>query len=693
MKFSSRGLLFALLLICINFLAIILFLIFFVDGTPISSSNFSKYEVDVYDVDFRLNDEKGAYLSLVGSIYQEGEPQDKEFHGISLTSNALRFTSVNLFVDSLEQDYRWSGFNYKVYLQDLDMGKEFIVKIGLDNAKSKVSIDYDGKPMYQHHQGYTYELYSVDGKLALKFYQDDDWFSKLDVATDYSCQTKYALELASDGLEFNLVDCYDSLEKAKVGMNLLEHSVESTPVIRRYDNQVIDMRSGFVNLGAIPVTELIRMYDNKEDRLNSTYTNGQFGYESAFIRSDIEESNRIKIKLSGKTAWVNYNHGDRTLQLIPTSQLLDYFEDVTHYIVYDVEGNRELNHKFTHRNVLLNDISSIKFGVGPSFMELNKKYYSFDGHYFYDDYFVMLTDMVDETKKNAVNQEPYYSYYQYLPIRSESNYTGDDLNKYFEYRALSRESVMEGYGNYFVLAEQETGVNAAIEYAWAVHESAFGTSKIALDKNNLFGMGAYDGNPYEGSLAFDSIFDGVEYHSKKFVSIGYTDVLTDYRYHGAFLGNKESGINVLYASDPYWGEKIAAHYYRMDSLNNFKDYGQYQLLVKESDAALRALYSPDGELAYNTKNNEIDYKIKNLVYLKVGETSDYYIVASEMPIRISEKEICIYSKYNTRTGEYDTIDITGEVEVGKIGFACKYNFEENLLYIKKSSYLRPINLK
>ena len=40
--------------------------------------------------------------------------------------------------------------------------------------------------------------------------------------------------------------------------------------------------------------------------------------------------------------------------------------------------------------------------------------------------------------------------------------------------------------------------------------------------------------------------------------IGYLDPVTDGRYFGANLGDKGSGINVKYASDPYWGEKAAA---------------------------------------------------------------------------------------------------------------------------------------
>ena len=50
--------------------------------------------------------------------------------------------------------------------------------------------------------------------------------------------------------------------------------------------------------------------------------------------------------------------------------------------------------------------------------------------------------------------------------------------------------------------------------------------------------------------------------------------LNDYagRYYGGYLGDKASGMNVKYASDPYWGEKAAANYYSFDKKYGLQDY-------------------------------------------------------------------------------------------------------------------------
>lgn len=64
--------------------------------------------------------------------------------------------------------------------------------------------------------------------------------------------------------------------------------------------------------------------------------------------------------------------------------------------------------------------------------------------------------------------------------------------------------------DYFYYAEQEYGINGIFLAAIAIHESAWGTSRIALDKNNLFGYMAYDDSPYESSMSFSDYSEGID---------------------------------------------------------------------------------------------------------------------------------------------------------------------------------------
>ena len=79
--------------------------------------------------------------------------------------------------------------------------------------------------------------------------------------------------------------------------------------------------------------------------------------------------------------------------------------------------------------------------------------------------------------------------------------------------------LMEDYGNNTVSKndvkkvaeniEKQYNINGIFVAAVGIHESAWGTSKIARDKNNLFGYGAYDSDPYNGSYEFEEYIDGI----------------------------------------------------------------------------------------------------------------------------------------------------------------------------------------
>ena len=94
------------------------------------------------------------------------------------------------------------------------------------------------------------------------------------------------------------------------------------------------------------------------------------------------------------------------------------------------------------------------------------------------------------------------------------------------------------------------------------------------------------------------------------MSWGYTDALDDFRYFGAHVGNKASGMNVKYASDPYWGEKIAGWYYRMDKALGGKDYNYYQLAIKLDNEMIPVL-SDDDKTVYLSANGKSNLPISN----------------------------------------------------------------------------------
>ena len=111
---------------------------------------------------------------------------------------------------------------------------------------------------------------------------------------------------------------------------------------------------------------------------------------------------------------------------------------------------------------------------------------------------------------------------------------------------------MAGLGDSFMRAEQSFHVSARYFVAHAILESAWGTSAIARDKHNLFGFNANDRNPYQDATTFAS-FDACIQYVAQFVAANYLSANGRF-YHGATL----RGMNVNYASDPNWANKIAS---------------------------------------------------------------------------------------------------------------------------------------
>ena len=127
-----------------------------------------------------------------------------------------------------------------------------------------------------------------------------------------------------------------------------------------------------------------------------------------------------------------------------------------------------------------------------------------------------------------------------------SGETAASLNQFLNGSALA------GLGASFMQAETTYHVSARYFVAHAILESGWGTSAIAQYKHNLFGFGADDANPYVDATTFAS-FDACIQYVAQFIATNYLTVGGQF-YHGPTL----RGMNVDYASDPNWAEKIAS---------------------------------------------------------------------------------------------------------------------------------------
>lgn len=232
---------------------------------------------------------------------------------------------------------------------------------------------------------------------------------------------------------------------------------------------------------------------------------------------------RLPVKISGLSGYMNKS------DLVAVSSDSDF---IPHYAT---DGNY-LYHE-------LSPYASIRVAPHSSSMTIGKKYYSADGMNF----------------ENFTVENPFL----FRDLRKPTNYTAEELDKVYSLMNI-KGSRLAGKGAIFKEAEERYQINALYLIAHSAIESSWGRSQIAKDKNNFFGIAAYDTTPYDSAKSFDDVDKGI-LGAAKWIRENYIDNGRTY------LGNKASGMNVLYASDPYWGEKIASIMMRINSQLGEKD--------------------------------------------------------------------------------------------------------------------------
>lgn len=296
------------------------------------------------------------------------------------------------------------------------------------------------------------------------------------------------------------------------------------------------------------------------------YTNGAYGADAAYLGTS---GGKVRFMLSGVVGEVAASE----------VQIVD-FANVKSVSCYQISGGRLL-HYITQDMTTPGHATSLDNGTAPSYLQSGVTYYSYDGHYFYTSYGTMLGDYQNNTRSNSVNpNSPYYNYYQYLPFRSRTAYSAADLNNLINGRTSSA-SKLRNTGDYLVNSQNTYGVNALIMTAIAANESGWGTSSICKNKNNLFGLNAVDSSPGTSASAYASVEECIRQYADGWMSRGYLKP-SDWRYKGGFLGNKASGVNVSYASDPYWGEKAANILWMLDANGGGRDANAYTIGIKDS---------------------------------------------------------------------------------------------------------------
>ena len=169
-----------------------------------------------------------------------------------------------------------------------------------------------------------------------------------------------------------------------------------------------------------------------------------------------------------------------------------------------------------------------------------------------------VTPMIKEknriaTLKNNLNVD--------MDLSVPSGLTLSDFKTVLSNNLSDKNKIFEQSAEYFYKAEQKYKVNGIFLASIGIHESAWGTSKIANDKNNLFGFTAYDSDPYNSATSFDNYENAInkvaEVLSTKYLHVAGTKISDELTATGTYFnGTSAKSVNVRYASDTGWADKV-----------------------------------------------------------------------------------------------------------------------------------------
>ena len=151
-----------------------------------------------------------------------------------------------------------------------------------------------------------------------------------------------------------------------------------------------------------------------------------------------------------------------------------------------------------------------------------------------------------------------------MDLSQPSGLTLSDFKTALTNNASDKNKIFEQSAEYFYKAEQKYKINGIFIASIGIHESAWGTSKIASDKNNLFGFTAYDSDPYNSATTFDNYENAInkvaEILSTKYLHASGTKISDDITASGTYFnGTTAKAVNTRYASDTGWADKVFSY--------------------------------------------------------------------------------------------------------------------------------------
>ena len=140
-----------------------------------------------------------------------------------------------------------------------------------------------------------------------------------------------------------------------------------------------------------------------------------------------------------------------------------------------------------------------------------------------------------------------------MNLTEPTGLTLSDYKTMLGYNKSDKNSIFANNIEAFYNAEQKYKVNGIFIAAVGIHESAWGTSFLAIEKRNLFGYKAYDRDPINSAQDFESYEDAINTVAQA-LSKNYLTPSGSFYY-----GKTMEAVNTKYASDSGWHEKVYSY--------------------------------------------------------------------------------------------------------------------------------------
>ena len=146
-------------------------------------------------------------------------------------------------------------------------------------------------------------------------------------------------------------------------------------------------------------------------------------------------------------------------------------------------------------------------------------------------------------------------------LNKKSGLTLEQFKKVLENDPNDKKNIFTENAEYFYYVESQYNINGLFVAAIGIHESAWGTSSIALNKRNLFGYGAYDRDPSGSAATFETYSEGIDLVARVLVKY-YLNPVGTAIYNGEqavgtyYKGATLTAVNKSYASDKNWANGV-----------------------------------------------------------------------------------------------------------------------------------------